>query len=281
MPEPETTPSRDTVRRSLMVLLGDRYARAGEVTKAAQCYAIAFDGVWPNVDNDGLLDPSAWLDAPKPRVPSAPPLRVSGKLTLQGDGHATQHPNAILTAPNPFLDDPGWDGRPVRTDRRSIPVEFTIPRRHAPLAFWLLLATDIATAPPPQRPRVGTGWRIGLLAVALRALGYPTARPDPWDIGACGRAQQPDRPTLQLYDENWNYAITLAPKFAFPDTVARDYPPPAEPCQCIAATEPWWDHLRAQWKAVWDQIDRAHANRPPRTDFMPHYPCERRDAPRR
>lgn len=254
MPEPETTPSRDTVRRSLMVLLGDRYARAGEVTKAAQCYAIAFDGLWP------LFDPSAWL------TPKAPPFRVSAKLTLQGDGHATQHLNAILTARNPFLDNPGWDSRPVRTDRRSIPVEFTFPRRHSPLAFWLLLATDIATAPPPQRPRVGTGWRIGMLAVALRALGYPTAQPDPWDIKACGRAQQPDRPTLQLYDENWNYALTLAPKFAFPDTVARDYPPPAEPCQeCVAATAPDW--LR------WVQLMiTPRAPQPPRTDFMPHYP---------
>ena len=261
MPEPETTPNRDTVRRTLMVLLGDRYARAGEVTKAAQCYTIAFDGLWPKVHTDGLLDPSSWLtDAPNPRVPyftvgddlpyerlespfppdeellrlpqfPAPPFRVSGKLTLQGDGREARHLNAIFTAPNPF---------------------------------WY----DLDSAPPPQRPRVGTGWRIGLLAVALRALGYPTAQPDPWDIEACGRAQQPDRPTLQLYDENWNYAITLAPKFAFPDTVARDYPPPAKRCdECVRMADPWRHvGLVAGLRIDHDELFG------PRTDFMPRYP---------
>ena len=82
--------------------------------------------------------------------------------------------------------------------------------------------------------------------------------------------QRPD--ALRLYDRDWNIATEPgAAVHALPRTVARDYPPPAEPCdECVAYTEPW----TAKWERLLEPLwfTDARANRPPRTDFMPRYP---------
>lgn len=81
----------------------------------------------------------------------------------------------IVTARNPFLDDLGWDGRPIRTDRPSVPIEVTFPRRSITLGTWVLLLTNAADAPPPVSR--GTAWRDGANAACQHQLTGPPEPP--------------------------------------------------------------------------------------------------------
>lgn len=215
----------------------------------------------------------------------------------------------IVTARNPFLDDLGWDGRPIRTDRPSVPIEVTFPRRSITLGTWVLLLTNAADAPPPVSR--GSAWRDGAYAACQHQLTGPPEPPPrprfprtavypqwfldllvlqmqrayaghpelfdptawltgdlPTDLTASQLGEQPTRPAIRLYDRNWSYAIDAPGIYAPPRTVARDYPPPAEPCQeCVRMADPW----RHVGLVVGLRIDRDELVGP-RTDFMPHYP---------
>lgn len=95
----------------------------------------------------------------------------------------------------------------------------------------------------------------------------------PTDLTASQLAEQrPD--ALRLYNRNWNIATEPgAALHAPPRTVARDYPPPDEPCaDCVAATTPFSTWVQQWWRRFAELLADSHANRPPRTDFMPHYP---------
>lgn len=135
---------------------------------------------------------------------------------------------------------------------------------------------------PPPRPRfprtaVYPQWFLDLLVLQMqRAYAEHPELFDPraWttgdlptDLATRQLAEQPTRPTIRLYDRNWNVTTVIGEGvYAAPRTVARDYPPPAEPCQeCIAFNQACRDRLRALYVAL-------IAARRPRTDFMPHYP---------
>lgn len=220
----------------------------------------------------------------------------------------------IVTARNPFLDNLGWDGRPIRTDRPSVPIEVTFPRRSITLGTWVLLLTNAADAPPPVSR--GSAWRDGAYAACQHQLtglpqpvttGYRLASSLPplprwyldwlvwqmrrayaehyelfdprawttgnWDTDLTASQLAEQRPdTLHLYDRNWNIATEPgAAVHAPPRTVARDYPPPAEPCkECIAFGMTWRDRLRALYDAF---LATQQPVRPAvRVDFMPRYP---------
>lgn len=139
---------------------------------------------------------------PMRRLGTMETMRVSGKLTLHGQGPVTEHLNAVITASDPFWYDLGWDGRPIRTDGEwTAPIEMTFPQTHLSLAFWVLFFTNASDAPPPISR--GATWRTGVLAACYRALHWPY-EPAPLAI-------------TRLWDKNWRPTRHL--------TLERDYPP--------------------------------------------------------
>lgn len=183
----------------------------------------------------------------------------------------------IVTARNPFLDDLGWDGRPIRTDRPSVPIEVTFPRRSITLGTWVLLLTNAADAPPPVSR--GSAWRDGAYAACQHQLtGPPEPPPRPrfpsWQTAVYPRwyldwmVWQMRHACAELFDP---YEWLATRQAGTARTVARDYPPPAEPCQeCIAFGQTWRDRLRALYDAF---LAAPEPVRPTvRTDFMPRYP---------
>lgn len=170
-----------------------------------------------------------------------------------------------------------YPARTIRTDC-SHTIEFTVPADQADrfwemfhgIPGWLYDAWTCDRTRPVSR---GTAWRDGTYAACQHHLTGPPEPPRPqfpsWQTAVYPRwyldwmVWQMRHACAELFDP---YEWLATRQAGTARTVARDYPPPAEPCQeCVAATAPDW--LR------WVQLIIApRALQPPRTDFMPRYP---------